>query len=157
MTSTQHSNVTRAFLLFLSIVVACAISYSPTSSAQNKRATVDKVSVKADIYFVLDETAVSTEGKKLLDQIVALTHQFRLELIILEGNAALTSSAASALVISNQRAAAVKAYLVARGIPSDRISTKGNGIQKPLGDNATAAGRSKNNRVDIEIIGEKLN
>jgi OOP family OmpA-OmpF porin len=155
MTSTQHSNVARALWLFLSIVVAGAISYAPTAAAQNKRATVDKVSVKADIYFVLDDTTVSTEGKKILDQLVALTRQFRLEVIILEGNAALTSSAANALVISNQRAAAVKAYLVAHGIPSDRVSTKGNGVHKPLGDNATAAGRSKNNRVDIEMIGEK--
>jgi OOP family OmpA-OmpF porin len=155
MTFTQHSSVTRALWLFLSIVVAGAISYSPISSAQNKGPSVDKVAVKADIYFVLDDTAVSTEGKKILDQLVALTRQFRLETIILEGNAALTSSAANALVISNQRAAAVKAYLVAKGVPSDRVTTKGNGAQKPLGDNATAAGRSTNNRVDIEMIGEK--
>jgi OOP family OmpA-OmpF porin len=155
MTSTQHSNVTRALWLFLGIIVAGVISYSPTSLAQNKRATVDKVSVKADIYFVLDDTTVSPEGKKILDQLVALTRQFRLEVIMLEGNAAMTSSAANALVISNQRAAAVKAYLVAQGIPSDRIATKGNGAQKPIGDNATAAGRLNNNRVDIEMIGEK--
>jgi len=155
MNTTQHSNITRALWLFLSIVVAGAISYSPSSTAQNKRATEDKVAVKADVYFALDDTIVSTEGKKVLDQLVALTRQFRLEVIILEGNAALTSSAANALVISNQRAAAVKAYLIANGIPSDRVSTKGNGAQKPLGDNATAAGRFKNNRVDIEMIGAK--
>lgn len=155
MTATQPSNVARALWLFLSIVVAGVIGYSPTSSAQNKRANEDKVAVKADVYFVLDDTTVSTEGQKVLDQLVALTRKFRLEVIILEGNAALTSSAANALVISNQRAAAVKAYLVANGIPSDRVSTTGNGAQKPLGDNATAAGRFKNNRVDIEMIGAK--
>ena len=155
MIANQPSNVARALWLFLSIVVAGALSYTPTSSAQNKRATEDKVAVKADVYFVLDDSTVSTEGQKVLDQLVALTRKFRLESIILEGNAALTSSAANALVISNQRAAAVKAYLVAQGIPSDRVSTKGNGAQKPLGDNATAAGRFKNNRVDIEMIGAK--
>jgi OOP family OmpA-OmpF porin len=155
MTTTQPSNIARTLWLFLSIVVAVAISYAPTSSAQNKRATEDKVSVKADVYFALDDTTVSTEGKKVLDQLVALTRQFRLEVIIVEGNAALTSSAANALVISNQRAAAVKAYLVTNGIPSDRVSIKGLGAQKPLGDNTTAAGRFKNNRVDIEMIGAK--
>ena len=53
--------------------------------------------------------------------------------------------------ISEGRANAVKAYLVSKGISADRIETEGFGSGTPVADNGTAAGRTKNRRVDIKI------
>jgi outer membrane protein OmpA-like peptidoglycan-associated protein len=51
--------------------------------------------------------------------------------------------------LSERRAAAVVAYLVAQGIPAARLTAVGKGETAPAGDNATAEGRQQNRRVVI--------
>jgi len=55
--------------------------------------------------------------------------------------------------LSEKRAAAVKDYLVRRGLKEERLETKGLGSTKPVADNATEGGRSRNRRVEI-VLGE---
>jgi outer membrane protein OmpA-like peptidoglycan-associated protein len=57
------------------------------------------------------------------------------------------------LPLSEQRAAAVKAYLQKKGLSANRIEAKGLGSAQPIADNSTEAGKSKNRRVEI-ILGE---
>jgi len=54
--------------------------------------------------------------------------------------------------LSEQRAEAVKKYLVSKGVSPDRISTKGYGPNKPIASNDTKSGRIKNQRVEFKII-----
>lgn len=51
--------------------------------------------------------------------------------------------------LSEKRAAAVKQWLVGKGIDSSRLSTKGFGDSKPLGQNSTSEGRANNRRVEF--------
>lgn len=51
--------------------------------------------------------------------------------------------------LSEKRAAAVKAYLVKKGVAADRISSKGYGKTQPVADNKTKAGRAANRRVEV--------
>ncbi|MCB9367216.1 MAG: OmpA family protein [Calditrichaeota bacterium] len=51
--------------------------------------------------------------------------------------------------LSQQRAESVKAWLVAKGIDGARMTTKGFGPDKPVGDNNTDEGRQKNRRIDF--------
>ncbi len=53
--------------------------------------------------------------------------------------------------LSQQRADALKAYLIKKGIAESRISTKGMGDGNPAGDNATSSGRTMNRRAEIKI------
>jgi len=55
--------------------------------------------------------------------------------------------------LSEKRADAVRDYLVGKGLPAGRIETKGYGSSKPVTDNGTAAGRSRNRRVEI-VLGQ---
>lgn len=55
--------------------------------------------------------------------------------------------------LSEKRASAVKDYLLGKGLAPDRIETKGYGSSKPVADNGTADGRSRNRRVEI-VLGE---
>jgi len=55
--------------------------------------------------------------------------------------------------LSEKRAAAVKEYLMSKGLKEGRVETKGWGSSKPVADNSTEAGRSRNRRVEI-VLGE---
>ena len=55
--------------------------------------------------------------------------------------------------LSEKRADAVKEYLVSKGLKDGRIETRGFGSSKPVADNSSEAGRSRNRRVEI-VLGE---
>lgn len=53
--------------------------------------------------------------------------------------------------LSQQRADAVKTYLVKRGIAPNRVNSVGFGPDKPIADNATPEGRRANRRVEFAL------
>ena len=54
--------------------------------------------------------------------------------------------------LSQRRADAVKNYFVGRGIKSDRLTSIGYGLTRPISDNSTATGRAKNRRTEFRLI-----
>lgn len=58
--------------------------------------------------------------------------------------------------LSNQRAEAVRNYLIKRGVPASMLTTKGFGPNNPIGDNATLEGRKRNRRVEFDITYEEV-
>lgn len=54
--------------------------------------------------------------------------------------------------LSAARADSVRRYLVSRGVDESRLVAKGYGKDRPIADNATAAGRAKNRRVELTRI-----
>ncbi len=71
--------------------------------------------------------------------------------ITVEGHTDSTGSAAVNEKLSKQRAQAVTDYLVAQGVPANRITTRGLASEYPVADNGTAAGRTQNRRVEVYI------
>ena len=63
-----------------------------------------------------------------------------------------SGSAKKNLKLSVARAEAVKQYLVKKDIPANRILTKGQGSDYPLGNNNTKEGRALNRRVEIRSV-----
>ncbi len=68
-----------------------------------------------------------------------------------EGHTDNTGDAAKNQTLSDNRAAAVKAYLVAQGVEGSRLTSAGFGSDRPLADNKTAAGKAKNRRVELKL------
>ena len=58
--------------------------------------------------------------------------------------------------LSENRAAAVRDFLVAQGVPVSAVSAQGFGKTMPVADNSTAAGRQQNRRVELVVSGEIL-
>jgi len=57
-------------------------------------------------------------------------------------------------VLSEKRAAAVRNYLIKRGITPERMFSHGYGETSPMADNITAAGKRLNRRTEITILSE---
>jgi OOP family OmpA-OmpF porin len=116
---------------------------------------VEKVTLKGDTLFDFDKSVVKPEGKKVLDGLVAQANALNLEVIIAVGHADATGSDAYNQKLSERRAAAVKAYLVSKGVPANRVYTEGKGEKSPVADNKTKEGRAKNRRVEVEVVGTR--
>jgi outer membrane protein OmpA-like peptidoglycan-associated protein len=69
----------------------------------------------------------------------------------IEGHTDSVGSRAMNQSLSQQRAEAVMAALVERGIDPSRLTAEGVGPDRPIATNATAAGRSQNRRVEIYV------
>ena len=70
-----------------------------------------------------------------------------------EAHTASTGPPRRNLRTSQLRAAAVKRYLVARGISANRITSAGYGGTRPIAENTTPRGRWQNRRVEFVITG----
>ena len=114
-----------------------------------------KVSFSADALFDFDKSVLKPEGKSKLDGLVNQVKTINLEVIIAVGHTDSVGSDAYNQKLSMRRSEAVKAYLVSKGIEKNRVYTEGKGEKQPVADNKTAAGRAKNRRVEIEVVGTK--
>jgi K(+)-stimulated pyrophosphate-energized sodium pump len=62
-----------------------------------------------------------------------------------------TGDANANLSLSQARAEAVKAYLVANGIEAGKITAKGYGSENPKVSNDTPEGRAQNRRTEVKL------
>jgi outer membrane protein OmpA-like peptidoglycan-associated protein len=101
------------------------------------------------ILFDLDSATLRPESKPVLDEVAASLEAQPDWRLTIEGHTDSTGNAEHNQVLSQQRADAVKAYLVAAGFDGSRLQTAGLGASQPVADNATELGRSQNRRVEL--------
>jgi len=119
--------------------------------------TSEKVSYSADAFFDFDKAVLKPAGKASLDDLVSKLKDINLEVIIAVGHTDSVGTDAYNQKLSVRRAEAVKAYLQSKGVDAKRVYTEGKGEKQPVADNKTAAGRAKNRRVEIEVVGTRSN
>jgi OOP family OmpA-OmpF porin len=117
--------------------------------------TAEKVSYSADAFFDFDKAVLKPAGKSALDDLTSKLGDMNLEVIIAVGHTDSVGTDEYNQKLSIRRAESVKAYLESKGIESNRVYTEGKGEKQPVADNKTDAGRAKNRRVEIEVVGTK--
>ena len=135
------------------VAVAPAPKAAPAPAPAPAAAT--KVTYAADAFFDFDKAVLKKEGKAKLDDLVGKVKGINLEVIIAVGHTDSVGTDAYNQKLSVKRADAVKAYLVSKGIEKNRVYTEGKGEKQPVADNKTSAGRAKNRRVEIEVVGTR--
>jgi OOP family OmpA-OmpF porin len=115
----------------------------------------EKVTFAADALFDFDKAVLKADGKAKIDDLVSKLKDVNLEVIIAVGHTDSVGSEAYNQKLSIRRAEAVKAYLVSKGIETNRVYTEGKGKTQPVAENKTSAGRAKNRRVEIEVVGTR--
>ncbi len=101
------------------------------------------------INFDTNKAELKPDGQATVREIVALLKSAGQLKVGIEGHTDNVGNAAANKTLSENRAKAVMAAVVAGGIPAARLSAAGFGAERPIADNRSEEGRAKNRRVEL--------
>jgi OOP family OmpA-OmpF porin len=105
-----------------------------------------------NINFDFNKANIKSESYPILDEVTEYLKANPNVKMEVQGHTDSKGTAAYNLKLSDRRAAAVKTYLVGKGIAADRLETKGYGLTKPIAPNDTEENRARNRRVEFKPI-----
>ncbi len=109
-----------------------------------------------DVLFDTGKADLRSEAREALAKLTGIVLNYPSLRLGIEGHTDSTGGAQLNQTLSEKRAGAVLDYLVTQGLSSDSLSAKGFGMDNPIADNSTAAGRQRNRRVEIIVSGEVI-
>ncbi|RAU18411.1 hypothetical protein DN062_06435 [Nitrincola tibetensis] len=104
-----------------------------------------------NITFNTDQSTIQPTFIPTLNQVAKILNEYSESQVTVEGHTDNKGSLQYNQSLSERRAASVADYLVSQGVNRPRLSTAGYSYNRPVADNATAAGRAQNRRVEITI------
>lgn len=120
--------------------------------ATQQTLSVGSTLVLHDIYFQFDRSVILQQSYKELTRLLELMQDNPKLRIEIGGHTDDKGSVEYNRKLSESRAKAVVDYLTSKGIDPKRLSYRGYGKSKPIEDNSTEEGRSKNRRVEIKVL-----
>ena len=105
-----------------------------------------------NIFYRTGEYAIEESSTAELNRLVRFLMQNKEVHIEISGHTDNVGSAAFNRELSQNRANAVAAYIVKKGIDANRIKAVGYGFDRPLADNETEEGRARNRRTELKIL-----
>jgi outer membrane protein OmpA-like peptidoglycan-associated protein len=123
------------------------------SIKEDSRGTI--ITLDGSVLFVTAKAELLPLAKQKLDEVAkALMDVDAKQSIVVEGHTDSRGADDMNQKLSEDRANAVRAYLVERGVKPERIKAVGRGEATPIASNDTPEGRANNRRVEI-VIGNK--
>ena len=111
-----------------------------------------KTFVIRNVFFDNDKWDLLPESFDALDSLYDVIDNNNFKKIEISGHTSNTGSRERNLLLSKNRAEAVKKYLVKKGLPATMFICKGYGPDRPIADNETEKGRAENRRVEFAIL-----
>jgi OOP family OmpA-OmpF porin len=119
-----------------------------------------KVTYQADSLFDFDKAVLKPAGKEKLDDLASKIEGMNVEVVVATGYTDKIGSDKYNDRLSLRRAQAVKAYLVSKGVPANKIYTEGKGKRNPVKTDCNQKNRkaliaclAPNRRVEVEVVG----
>lgn len=135
------------------------------AAAATPQPVYEKITLDADALFDFDKDLLRPAGRASLDRLVEGLKTVNPTLISAEGHTDRFGTDAYNQSLSDRRAAAVKAYLVSKGIPSNQVQTAGRGESQPVTKAVDCRGGATqkviaclqpDRRVEIEVTGSRM-
>jgi outer membrane protein OmpA-like peptidoglycan-associated protein len=123
----------------------------PPRTALQQELQRDGRVVLRGIRFDTDSAVPRADSLPDLEALLALVRETR-GVFVIEGHTDSTGGAAYNKALSDARAKAVVEWLAARGVDRARLQASGFGLERPVADNATIAGRASNRRVEAAVV-----
>jgi outer membrane protein OmpA-like peptidoglycan-associated protein len=108
-----------------------------------------------DVLFDTGQATLKEGAQSKLDTLASVLKNHPERRVLVAGFTDSVGSADSNIALSRARAESVRNALVARGVPAERIDTRGHGEARPVASNATQAGRQQNRRVEVVFSDER--
>jgi len=108
--------------------------------------------VLENVTFETGKADLKPESFVVLDELVEYLKRKSDERIEVGGHTDNVGKADANIVLSQNRANTVRAYLLMKGIDSERVTARGYGMTEPIAENTTAEGRQMNRRTEVKIL-----
>jgi len=122
----------------------------PGVKVDAKGCEVEAIVLKG-VNFDFDSATLTPASEKVLDDVAALLKMRTGAPATIGGHTDGKGKHAYNLKLSQRRAAAVRDYLIAKGIAAGSLTATGYGDTQPIASNATEEGRAQNRRVTLEF------
>ncbi|NNG99825.1 OmpA family protein [Acinetobacter sp. ANC 5414] len=119
---------------------------------QAEQKIIDEALKKRIIEFESGSAILAESGIKILDEMAVALNKVAGKKVKVIGHTDSSGDPAKNLALSQERAVAVKNYLIGKNIPTNSLSVEGLGSNKPVADNTTVEGRKKNRRIEFEVL-----
>ena len=119
---------------------------------QAEQKIIDNALKNRIIEFESGSSILTQSGRQILDEMALALHKVGGKKVKVIGHTDSSGDAAKNLTLSQERATAVKTYLIGKNILADNLSIEGMGSNKPVADNSTLEGRKKNRRIEFEVL-----
>jgi len=104
------------------------------------------------LLFETDSATIRPESQAQLNNIASIMKAYPNVHIKVGGYTDNSGEPQTNMTLSQDRANSVVRELTSKGVPSDRLSAEGYGMEHPIADNSTVAGRAQNRRVAIRVV-----
>ncbi|MEP0828797.1 MAG: OmpA family protein [bacterium] len=138
---------------YITLVVKEAMKQDVTASGMFEALNRDG-KVTLYINFDFGKATIRPDSRPIIEQIVQMMKTNPELMLGVEGHTDNVGDSAANILLSENRAKAVKEAIIAEKIDEARLSTVGYGEDKPVADNGTEEGRAKNRRVELVKTGK---
>jgi outer membrane protein OmpA-like peptidoglycan-associated protein len=162
-----NKNKTTSLRMILTTIVGqtTTLAGSATALAAKESSVEDRLSrlgaevtgteitirLPGSILFDFDSADLRADAERTLEEVAAVLVAYAPRPVRVEGHTDAIASDAYNQGLSERRAASVVRWLAAHGVAGGRLQSAGLGETKPVADNASAAGRQQNRRVELII------
>ena len=136
-----------------------ATSLNPTYTVRNgltvatrEQDVVDQALANRIVEFEAGSAVLTPRGQAIVQEMATALIALKGKRFEVIGHTDADGARALNVVLSQQRAQAVKDQLVARQIPADAITTLGAGPDHPVASNASPEGRARNRRIEFRVL-----
>lgn len=113
----------------------------------------EKILITQKIHFEFAKSIIRPISYPILDDVVQLLNlNPQIKKVQIEGHTDAIGGDAGNQRLSENRARAVRSYLISKGVNPDRLIAVGYGRSRPIADNSTAEGRAKNRRTEFTVV-----
>lgn len=120
--------------------------------AAREQALLDAALANRIIEFESGSATLTGNGTALLDQMCGALRKLGNKRVEVIGHTDNAGSRAGNLALSQARAEAVRAHIVACGMRPGAVLVSGEGPDRPVADNASAEGRARNRRIEFRVL-----
>ena len=137
----------------VNIAVGSPNEITLTRRAARVAVVADHIEIREAVFFESGRDLIKPESFALLQEVAGILQEHpELLRVRVEGHTDNKGSASTNLTLSQARAAAVREYLIARGVAGERLVAEGFGESRPLATGENEAAWARNRRVEFIVV-----